>query len=399
MSHDTVLADDPQELAEMELGPAAGGRKRIFVPMPVSPFDLTKFADELESRLAGHCVGYQFVVSFNGTPAVKRAGGMARRAPDKSPRPMTIGDKYNIASISKTMTAIAVMKLLNEKGLHLGDTIGEFLPASFTTEPVDSDEISFSTLTFRELLTHKSGITCDKAGKLEELKTCVAAGVKKSDKEKAKKNPIYNATNFQLFRILIPEIDELTPPGTLAPSGGTVKPAHDYAKEYMAYVQKHVFDPVGLPKLFVKPTGSFPALGYNIYQLPCPDEGFGTAFGDQTQAAGAGGWTMSSEHLAKVFGAFLYTDKILPRPFVETMKEEGLGLAAHDVTDDLVSYSHGGWYPGFDVAGKQKNPGELGALAYGLSNGVSVALIVNSQLGRNWNTRDIVNAAVKKMVQ
>jgi len=397
---ETVLADDPQELVEMELGPVAGARKHVFVPLSVVPFNLTEFADEIETKLMGHCVGYQFVVSFNGTPVVKRAGGVARRAPDKSPRPMTTGDKYNIASISKTMTAIAAMKVLDQKGLHVGDTIGKFLPDSFATEAICHDKrISFRTLTFRELLTHKSGITCKKAGKLEALKACVAAGVLKTDKEEAQKHPIYNATNFQLFRILIPEIEAFTPPGTLAPSAGTIKPVHDYPKEYMAYVQKHVFDPAGLPKLFVKPTGAFPALGYHLYQIPCPEEGFGSDFGDQTQAAGAGGWTMSSEHLAMVLGTFLYTDKILPRALVEMMKEQNLGLAAHDVTNDLVSHGHGGWYPGFDDTGKQMNTGELGTLAYGLSNGVSVALFVNSQLGRNWNTRDIVDAAVKKMVK
>jgi CubicO group peptidase (beta-lactamase class C family) len=283
------------------------------------------------------------------------------------------------------MTAIAVMKLLHQKKLSDLHEIKEFLPPSFEAGP------NVDQITFRRLLTHRSGIRCDTKGKFEDLKQCIKKGVNEDDM----KVRSYNNINFRLFRLLIPEVEEFTPPGTLGPSPGQFTAPHDYPKEYMAYVQKHVFDPAGLPLLFVKPTDRFPGLGY---QFPCP-EGNGVDFGDMTEFAGSGGWTMSSEQLATVFGAFLYTDKILPRKIVEKMKDHNIGLVARDVTKELVSYSHGGWYPGLTPKGTPQYGGEVGTLAYGLSNGVSVALIVNSQLGRNWNSRDVVDEAVREMVK
>lgn len=380
-----LVADDAPEPSDTQLEPALKARKDVFVPLGGAPFNLVKFADALEAKLKDHCVGYQFVVSFNGTAMVKRAGGMARRAPDVNPRKMTNADKFNVASVSKTMTAIAVMKLLHQKKLSDHHTIQEFLPPSFELGE------NVGLITFRRLLTHHSGIRCQTKGKFEDLKQCIKAGVDEDDMDVRS----YNNINFRLCRLLIPELEEFTPPGAIGPAPGQITAPHDYPKEYMASVQKHVFDPAGLPLLFVKPTDRFPGLGY---QFPCPETN-GVDFGDMTEFAGSGGWTMSSEQLAAVFGAFLYTDKILPRKIVERMKDNNIGLVARDVTGEVVSYSHGGWYPGFTEKGKPQYGGEVGTLAYGLSNGVSVALIVNSQLGRNWNTRDVVDDAVQQMVK
>jgi CubicO group peptidase (beta-lactamase class C family) len=119
-------------------------------------------------------VGYQFVVSFNGAAMVKRAGGMARRAPDVNPRAMTNADKFNVASVSKKMTAIAAMKPLHQKRLSDHHRIKEFLPPSFElAEHVDR-------ITFRRLLTHRSGIRCQTKGKFEDLNNASRKAWKKT---------------------------------------------------------------------------------------------------------------------------------------------------------------------------------------------------------------------------
>jgi CubicO group peptidase (beta-lactamase class C family) len=44
--------------------------------------------------------------------SVAKAGGAARRAPDPAPRTMSADDKITIASVSKTITAAAILQLL-----------------------------------------------------------------------------------------------------------------------------------------------------------------------------------------------------------------------------------------------------------------------------------------------
>src|SRR5688500_10314961 len=79
---------------------------------------LASYADKLEARLKNRSVGYSFTVTGgSGNLMVSRAGGDARRAPDSGARKMSVDDKFNVASVSKTLTAAAVMKLLTEKGL------------------------------------------------------------------------------------------------------------------------------------------------------------------------------------------------------------------------------------------------------------------------------------------
>jgi hypothetical protein len=73
----------------------------------------------LEARLAGKSVGYAVVAMLPSGASVARSGGDARRAPDPFPRAMSVDDKITIASVSKTMTATAAMKLLARRNLSV----------------------------------------------------------------------------------------------------------------------------------------------------------------------------------------------------------------------------------------------------------------------------------------
>jgi CubicO group peptidase (beta-lactamase class C family) len=343
-------------------------RKNIpFQVVAVPPFSLKTYADKLEEKLKGHAAGYQFVVSFNDQAIVKRAGGAARRAPDNAPRTMTVNDKYNLASISKTITAAAALKILDARNVSLDSPMHKFLPKSFTPGT------NVTSITFRELLTHRSGIRCTTEVTRGNLETCIANGVKLEDKAVSK----YNNSNFALFRYLIPELEDFKRfTGTTPQQVPPIQLAKNYSKRYMDYVQKNVFDPAGLPAIFCKPTDAQPAL---CYQYPCPIDA-GTDFGDMTETNGSRGWTMSTTQLAAFFGTLLYTEKILPKDLRDKMKNENLGLYQASVKSGVVAYNHAGGYPGKNDNGDVWNAGELNSLVYGTSNGVSVALVINSQV-------------------
>ena len=80
-------------------------------PQPAERAFLDNFARSIEQRFAGKSVGYAVVAMLPSGASVTRAGGDAG-APDPFPRAMSVDDKITVASVSKTMTAAAAMKLL-----------------------------------------------------------------------------------------------------------------------------------------------------------------------------------------------------------------------------------------------------------------------------------------------
>jgi len=99
-----------------------------------------------EHTLAGLAVG------------VVRGGGLDRvvglgLADASARRPVDGGTVFRIGSISKTMTAIAVMQLVEERRLALDDPVGEHLRSSRVQSPPGAPPV-----TVRHLLTHSAGI-------------------------------------------------------------------------------------------------------------------------------------------------------------------------------------------------------------------------------------------------
>lgn len=343
------------------------------VPQPFNPLKLGKFADKLEARIQGKCVGYEFVVSFRNGKHVARAGGVSRRAPDVTPRAMSADEKFNVASVSKTITAAAVLKLLREKNISVDAPVHPHLPSTWTLGK------NVKSITFRELLTHRSGIRCKPVESYENLRTCINGGVELSDKGERS----YSNTGFALFRVLIPGLNGVTVPAN--------NPSSVYANAYMKYVQSAVFAPAGLSGIQCKP-GPTPGL---CYQFPEPVMK-GESFGDMTETNASRGWNMSARQLSKFFTTLMYTEEILPQKVVNRMRNEEFGLD-RDVLSGLFTYTHGGFFPGKEN-GQIKNGGELGSVVINFNNGVSVAMIVNSQLGPGLQTDTEIKAVMKEML-
>ena len=64
-----------------------------------------------------------------------------------------LAQQYRVGSITKTMTAVAVLQLRDEGLLDLDDAIGRFVPES-----------GYAALTVRSLLSHTSGMQSEPAG-------------------------------------------------------------------------------------------------------------------------------------------------------------------------------------------------------------------------------------------
>ena len=343
---------------------------------------VSKFVEKLDARLKGKSVGFTFFASYKNRVAQGSTGGDARRAPDPNPRKMTVDDKFNIASVSKTITAAAVLKLLSDKGISVDTPVYTYLPTDWKLGN------NFKTITFRELLTHRSGIRCGGDVSYAELKQCALDGVTSVNKAKQQ----YNNSNFGLFRIIIGLMT--SPPFTSSPGRPTPDSRFStyYSLRYLDYVRTNLFRPARLTGIDARPADSNPAL---TYQFPGPTRA-GEDFGDCTELSGSQGWNMSSKQLAMFMDTLVNTERILPAAVLKQMKDDQLGWYRDATTvPGITSYEHTGYYPGKDGNGNVFNGGELNSAMFTFSNGLSVAVIINSQLGPGLGVPQEVKAALK----
>jgi CubicO group peptidase (beta-lactamase class C family) len=111
----------------------------------------------------GRLAGIEIMINRRGRTALHRCHGKSDLARNADATPETI---YRIYSMTKPLTAVAVMMLYEEGHFQLDDPITRFLPGfagqrvftgggygAVMTEPAVRD------ITFRDLLTHTSGLT------------------------------------------------------------------------------------------------------------------------------------------------------------------------------------------------------------------------------------------------
>lgn len=128
-------------------------QKHILFPILFSLSSLS-MAQGLESKIdsltgavfdTGQNPGAVFLVSKNGVPVYKKAFGMA----DLELRvPMTVDNVFQIGSMTKQFTAMAILMLEEGGQLDVADPISKYIP----------DYPNGDRITIHQLLTHTSGI-------------------------------------------------------------------------------------------------------------------------------------------------------------------------------------------------------------------------------------------------
>lgn len=339
-------------------------------------FDFEKFANTIESGIKGNCVGYAFVVSYKDNWKVKRAGGNARTLINTPPLEMNTNVQFHSASVSKAITAVALLKLLNEReDVSLGSPFHTFLPSHWQIHQ------TIHSITFQQLLNHTSGFRFSGGLDYDALKKDMAAGVNAANIG----DYDYQGENFAIMRLLIPRLAKYSiSQNEQGGPGIDILQAAEYADYYMDYVQKHLFEKAGLPLLKCKAEVMKTGMCYHFPHNNKP----GTDFGNQTLVCGSKGWVMSAAELARFFRTVHYTEAILPTWLSNKMKTGLLGYDQKGETAEAVGfYWKNGKFPG------SQNAGELNTLIIGYANHVQVALIINSELAGNKGMVEIINAA------
>lgn len=360
----------------------------------VPVFDMDRFEANLRAVFNPQTVGLQYAIAREGALArlSETGNGLARTNADP-PNTAQVGDKeMNIASVSKPITAIALLRLLDQRNLSVDSPIAPWLPATWVLGAgiqLPNAPTSNPPLSFRDLLTHRSGLNANLNTdyRYVDLQNYVAAGIVASDKL----TYVYQNANYAMFRVAIPylywgangvnQIAALVP---FAPIDEVI------AGLYIEAVRDLVFAPTGFVQGGCVASDPVPTLSY-----PFPSNGVaGNPAGDWINRCGSGGWYLSSLEVLGVMAYRRYTNLILS-PATRQLMDFGF-LGWQDPADNYARSS--GLYGVYRTHGGTLNAsGPLGTCYMEFFNGVQVAMGANSgggnYLGNNSHQCDAVKWA------
>lgn len=313
-------------------------------------FSIDAFEDEIRSRLDEVAVGYSYALNLSKQYARGDGVGAARLNQDGYVS-QSVTKRMNIASISKTLTAVAILQLLEKNGLSIHDPIEPWLPDDwvkgygfFQGQGKLQPEV---VLSFYDLLTHRSGIQQSIAdfseinqeykdavsNKWDGLKTIVEFGVLPAYYQ----DQLYKNANFALFRIMIPKLWKAS--GDPAIAIGEINET-TAALYYRAYLDSYVLSPSGVHYADCADHSANPTLYYDGAKTWVN----GAEGGDWILSCGSGGWYLSAYELAALMAHIRYNDEILSPSMRQLMDSNELGWSySKSVNGEHGKYlAHGG---------------------------------------------------------
>ncbi|HWH10204.1 MAG TPA: serine hydrolase domain-containing protein [Solirubrobacteraceae bacterium] len=334
-----------------------------FPPLTTYEFDVAGFGTALHAALKSEVVGYTMRLRQNSTTIYTLDWNWAKTPADGG-EGWTSDVRMHIASCSKLVTGIAMTKLLNDKGISYDAPIVGHLPNYWAKGP------DVANITFRELMTHTSGLNYGvdtSASDYETMKAVIAGGVTHRGQYH------YQNLNFGLCRILIATINGNVSPATnfgipQIPNSNDVFWDAVTINAYVQYVQQHVFQPAGVSG----PSLDHPTPDALAYTFPAIGQGWNS--GDLTSVCGGAGWHMSVDDLLAIMGTFRRSGSIMPAAQAQTMLGDGFGIDLLLSTPLGELYNKNGLWE--DGAGHVEQ-----SLAYFLPENMELVVLTNSPVG------------------
>jgi CubicO group peptidase (beta-lactamase class C family) len=340
--------------------PGAAGPGGIAAP-PKPRLDVNAFGEAFHAAIKDNVAGYALRIGKNGQTIYTLQWNWAQ-TPNDASLAWNPGRRMHIASVSKLITAMAMVDLLQAKNISYDAKIINYLPTHWQKGPNIDD------ITFRQLLTHRSGFsTGGSSSNYQFMKSQVAAGFSNN----ANGSYDYENMNFGLCRILLAVINGNISKNTIFPA-----PINDVmwdvitTQAYTQYVNAKVFAPAGVsgPAL-TKPNN--PARAY-----PWPVSGGGWNSGDLTSMAGGAAWHMSINELLAVMHTYRRTNKIVPPSKAQDALDASFGIDRITTTSAGKLYGKNGrWRDG-----NQRT--EQSDIMF-MPDGMDIAVFTNSPIGPN----------------
>ena len=307
----------------------------VTVQMTVSVTDL--FAQTLTGLLQNRDIGYGFVLFENDELKASGNDGLRARATEMGgPKNYITDTKMHIASMSKTIAAMAFTQLAALKGIRTTDKISPYLPPSWPKgENIDQ-------ITFRDLFTHRSGIiglgnNCQNGAYSENiysgLKQLIANGVKAQNRGQY----CYQNANVGLMRVLIPALAGYAFTGNDGTDDGQTQ------QLYLTYVQKNIFEKAGLTNIVPTYPTNDPTYCYSSPYI-AGEKGWNP--GSFFNTLGAYGWYMTPREAGKLYATVLSSasQDVLPTAYKDTLLLNSLGCFRVSSSLGDFQYHDGWWY-------------------------------------------------------
>ncbi len=294
----------------------------------VPSLDLEVFHSELKSALADEQVGYTYLIMQNGQVQYKHSEGYARSPQDGS----RLWDEFqtmHVASISKTISTVATLRLLKMKGLDIDEKIYKYLPPDWQI----GQNVQY--LSFSDLMSQRVGFldvvneSPTLSTKYEGLKTMIAHGTN------GLVTRIYSNVHHALLRVILPVLYDY--PNI---SSSIYNDAYT-AQRYEEIVNQLVFQPLGIQASLMDDDPNGGVLAYSSQLDPSGE--FETF--DYRKSAGGYGWVLSARDLAKFWAYLWHSDVLIDEDQRQEMRKTEMGLwNSGDSNGGRYFCKLGGWY-------------------------------------------------------
>ncbi len=259
---------------------------------------LSRLAHSINTQLKENVVGY---VALIGKSRIL-ASGLARTAANPPQLAMGPDVMVNVASVGKMFTTIAVLQSLARHHLSTGSRISPFLPPDWVKGP------GVGTITFGELLTHRAGFRLNSARVFatdNAAREQIRHGIQQADKQVAD----YNNINFTIFRDMLPFMEGARDQGPAA------------TRFFVSYVQRQVFDPVGVTDARCGPVRD----AMLMYPPPSAGTQPGRPAPVGPSGCSAGGWFMTPASMLRVLYGLIHGNSLLSASQRRQMDSNCLG--------------------------------------------------------------------------
>jgi hypothetical protein len=291
------------ELEEVRPAPQSGRLGDI----KIMQFDPQLFKTRVDTYLnARNLSGYAYAVYVNGQLVAQAGGaaGNARKAVDAPGVPHSALVRQEIASCSKYITTLAMVRMLERANLSLDTPIWPYVPSYM------NPALNFKNITFRQLLSHHSGLIGgigDTQISLAEMQQTIEGGINFNQYN----NYQYNNMNFALCRLLLPYVywKRVLNWGLVqinAAESNVANLDNQMAGTFLAFVREDVFKAAGLNNWQTlgaadPAANNAPTMYYSNSFPNIPGLGIGGS--NDIRNLGSVGFDLNANELAKITGS------------------------------------------------------------------------------------------------
>lgn len=344
---------------------------KALAPKGAVEFSMDLFERNIRTAVGPFVSGFAFTINQAGNFVREGFGGWARTSADPPETPHSPLREQVLASVSKTITGVAMLRALQDANIPVSTPISGFLPANWARGP------NANQLTFEQLLTHESDLCSPCPGANNLSSQWAGLRTRISQPFVLPSAYDYENANFGLMRILIPRVHGFVGGQSVALADQTFVTDADralaHATSFENYVRARVFAPMGIDGR-CSSSASPPTL---LYFFPHADQ---PGWDEASQLLGCGGfgWNLSSRELGAFMAHLRYTETVLSAETRKAMDTGFFGWA----DPSQRSYATGAFGTYHSHAGDWTRPtGEAHTCIMKFPINVEVSLVINSQRG------------------